>query len=60
VAVVIGATARQLTPLYGSVVPAQVVRNPLGVEEEQAVTIFVCRRPVRTLQEIWPGFAGRN
>jgi len=29
------------------------VENPLGVEEERSVPIFVCREPRRPLREVW-------
>jgi hypothetical protein len=34
--------------------------NPWGVAEEQSVQVYVCRGARTTIQEVWPGLAGRN
>lgn len=53
VVVVVGGSAEFLGQLFGSVTLARTVANPLGVEEERAVPIYVCREPRRPLREVW-------
>jgi hypothetical protein len=61
VAVVIGDEASALEGRYfRSAVEVTRVRRPWGVPEEQDVPIVVARDPIRSLQEIWPEFRGRN
>jgi 4-amino-4-deoxy-L-arabinose transferase-like glycosyltransferase len=60
VLVVLGATREDLAPLADSVVAAAHVANPWGVSEERDDTIWVVRRPHRTLQQLWPEMAGRQ
>jgi 4-amino-4-deoxy-L-arabinose transferase-like glycosyltransferase len=60
VAVVIGATQDDLTPMFRSVEPALRVMSEWSVAEERDLTIYVARGPRHTLQEIWPSLAGRN
>ena len=60
VAVVIGASREDLAPLFDSLQAATRVANPWAVDEERDLTVFVARRPHRTLQELWPTLAGRN
>lgn len=45
VTIVIGGTAEQWREYWGEVTEAARARNPWGVDEEQDVAIFVCRRP---------------
>ena len=40
--------------------PPRPGQHPWAVEEERDLTIFVARRPRRTLQQVWPTLAGRN
>ncbi len=57
---IIGAGRDDLTPLFDSVDAAGQVTSSWSVAEERELTIYVCRRPHRTLQEVWPSLAGRN
>lgn len=59
-AIVIGTSREALTPLFESVEVAGRVTHPWAVAEERDLTIYVGRRPRRSLQEIWPTLAGRN
>jgi hypothetical protein len=60
VAVVIGPRREDLAPFFDSLEVAGRVEHAWAVAEERDLTIFVARRPRRTLQEIWPTLAGRN
>jgi hypothetical protein len=61
VAVVVGDEASELEGRYfRSAVEVTRVRRPWGVPEEQDVPIVIARDPIRSLQEIWPEFRGRN
>lgn len=59
VAITIGENRERLLQLFDSVETAGHLTNPLTVTEEQDLTIYVARRPRRTLQQIWPEVAGR-
>src|ERR1700730_645933 len=54
VAVAIGFTEQQLRQFYDEVIPAAAVSPAHAMPEEAHLTIFVCRRPKKTLQESWP------
>jgi hypothetical protein len=60
VVVAIGPGREELAPFFESVEPAARTGDPWAVAEERDLTIYVARRPRRTLQEIWPTLAGRN
>lgn len=60
VAIAVGYMAHELQPFFRRVTPVAEVRNPLGVPEEQTVTIFVCEQPYRAIQQIWAAEAGHN
>jgi len=53
VAVAIGFTERQLRQFYNEVRPAAIVSPQYAMPEESRLTIFVCRRPKKSLQESW-------
>ena len=53
VAVVVGGSVEALGQFFGSVTLVRTVENPLGVEGERSVPIFVCREPRRPLREVW-------
>jgi Dolichyl-phosphate-mannose-protein mannosyltransferase len=53
VAVAIGFSERQLRQFYDEVTPAASVSPQYAMPEESQLTIFVCRRPRKTLQESW-------
>jgi hypothetical protein len=53
VAVAIGYTELQLRRFYDAITPAATVSPPFAMPEESGLTIFVCRRPKKTLQESW-------
>ncbi len=53
VAVAIGYTERQLRQFYDEVTPAAIVSPQYAMPEESRLTIFVCRRPKKSLQESW-------
>ncbi len=60
VAVILGADTTELKQYFRVVRPVFIVRNPWGVPEEREVVVAVAEEPYRTLQQLWPGFAGRN
>jgi hypothetical protein len=60
VVITIGVDRGDLEPLFDSVEEAGQVQSPWSVAEERALTIFVARRPRRTLQQVWPSLAGVN
>jgi len=53
VAVAIGFTEGQLRQFYDEVTPEASVSPQYAMPEESRLTIFVCRRPKKTLQESW-------
>ncbi len=60
VAVTIGATREDLSAFYDSLQTATRITNAWAVEEERDLTVYVVRKPRRTLQEVWPELAGEN
>lgn len=60
VAVTLGEEEEGLHRLFDSVEAGPHLTNPLTVREEQDLTVYVCRGIKRTLQDIWPGEAGRQ
>jgi len=52
VTIVVGGDRRGLDVIFEDVTEATVVRNPWGVDEEQEVSIWVCRRPRVDLKEL--------
>ncbi|MEE8117793.1 MAG: hypothetical protein V3T28_11855 [Gemmatimonadales bacterium] len=44
----------------GSHVPAGFVTHPFAVAAQRDLTVYVCREPRRSLQEMWPDFRGSN
>lgn len=56
----IGGARDDLTPFCRSVALADRVNERWVVPEEQHLAIWICRQPYRTLQQIWPMFAGQN
>jgi hypothetical protein len=44
----------------GSLTAAGYVTHPYAVEEERDLTIYVCREPRQTLQELWPQLEGEH
>lgn len=59
VVVKIGGVREDLTPYCGAVELAARVDEPWVVPEERNLPIWICRQPYRTLQDLWPSFAGR-
>jgi hypothetical protein len=55
-----GFTLDDLDGRFESVTPARRVTNPYAVAEQRDLTIFVCRNPYQTLQEMWPSFEGEQ
>jgi len=60
VAVTLGEGEAGLHRLFDSVEAGPHLVNPITVREERDLAVYVCRGPKRTLQEIWPGEAGRQ
>lgn len=60
VLVSIGVDEESLRRAYHRVTPAWRLTNPWTVQEEQDLTVYVSEEPARSLQDIWPGLAGRN
>ncbi len=60
VAVTLGEAEAGLHRFYDSVEAGPHLTNPLTVREERDLTVYICRQPKTTLQEIWPGEAGRH
>jgi hypothetical protein len=59
VVIVLGDDRKDLERFFGDVEPAARFTHPWMVRWERDVTIWVCRRPKGTLQELWPR-AGPN
>jgi hypothetical protein len=53
VAIAIGFTERQLRQFYDEITPEASVSPQYAMPEESRLTIFVCRRPKKSLQESW-------
>ncbi len=61
VTIVVGEEADSLEGQYfEDAVEFTRVRRPWGVPEERDVPVVIARRPLRTLQEVWPAFRGVN
>lgn len=60
VLVTLGLEPDDLDGFYGQVDIVARVANPWGVPEQQDNPIAVARQPTTTLQQAWPGLAGRN
>jgi 4-amino-4-deoxy-L-arabinose transferase-like glycosyltransferase len=60
VAVAIGFTERQLRQFYDEVTPGVSVSPQYAMPEETGLTIFVCRRPKKSLQESWANWKYLN
>ncbi|MBX6364426.1 MAG: glycosyltransferase family 39 protein [Gemmatimonadetes bacterium] len=58
VAIVMGSTREELLRYFREVEPAGRVTSTWAVERD--VPLWIGRDPYRTLQQIWPEFAGRN
>jgi 4-amino-4-deoxy-L-arabinose transferase-like glycosyltransferase len=57
----VGEEAEALRPFCGEVeLGARITDDRWLVPEEQNLAIWICRRPHRTLQEVWPMFRGQN
>ncbi|HEX3132669.1 MAG TPA: glycosyltransferase family 39 protein, partial [Planctomycetota bacterium] len=52
----VGLDPEQLKQAYGSCQQRRVVGSPWAVEEEQHVSIVLCRDPRTTMQAVWPSF----
>ncbi|HET8655185.1 MAG TPA: glycosyltransferase family 39 protein [Longimicrobiaceae bacterium] len=60
VIVKVGGSRDDLAPYCRSIALAGRVNARWVVPEERDLSIWICRHPYRTLQAIWPSFAGRN
>lgn len=60
VVVTIGIPREGLLEHYAEVTQAAVAGHPYAVAEERDVPVLVAKQPRRSLQEIWPGLAGRH
>jgi 4-amino-4-deoxy-L-arabinose transferase-like glycosyltransferase len=60
VVIAIGGEAEDLQGFCGELALATRIDERWVVPEERNLAIWICRRPPRTLQEIWPEFRGRN
>lgn len=60
VAVAIGFSELQLRRFYDEVTPADSVSPQYAMPEESHLTIFVCRRPRKSLQESWSAWKYLN
>jgi len=56
----IGVEPEELTPYFAQVRWVSRFDHPWMVSEERNQAIVVSTGPYRTLQELWPSFAGRN
>ena len=54
--IIFGERAEQYTQYFRDVHLADTIRNPDAMPAEQAVQVFVCRKPVAPLSELWPHF----
>ncbi|HET7566123.1 MAG TPA: glycosyltransferase family 39 protein [Gemmatimonadaceae bacterium] len=60
VVIKVGGSRDDLTPFFRSVALAARVNEPWVVPEERDLPIWLGRQPYRTLQAVWPRFAGQN
>jgi hypothetical protein len=60
VAVTVGVPPEDLKGFFAEVTPVRRVTHPWSVSEERDIPINVARRPLHTIQEVWPSLAGRN
>jgi hypothetical protein len=55
--VAIGFSEEKLRQYFGEVAPAAQVSPLHAIPEEQGVAIFVCRKPKKSLKEMWPSLS---
>lgn len=60
VTIVLGGSREPLLQFFDDVRPASQIARPYGPEGEYEVTVWLCRKPKHTIQEIWPALAGQN
>jgi 4-amino-4-deoxy-L-arabinose transferase-like glycosyltransferase len=60
VMVLIGTDSADAARDFRSVRVSGRMRNPWGVPEEQHAPILIAEGPLKTLQQVWPSWAGRN
>jgi hypothetical protein len=60
VAVTVGIPPEELAKFFAEVTQVRRFTHPWSVSEERDIPINVARRPLRTLQEVWPSLAGNN
>lgn len=60
VAVTVGIPREDLAKFFADVTEVRRSTHPWSVSEERDVPINVARRPLHTIQEVWPSLAGRN
>lgn len=54
--ILFGERAEENKKFFGEVTRSATISNPLGMPSEQKVPVYICRRPVAPLSELWPRF----
>jgi hypothetical protein len=54
--IIFGERAKEFTQYFGESQLVDTVSNPYGMPSEQAVQVYVCRKPKAPLPVLWPNF----
>lgn len=54
--ILFGERSGELIQYFGEVHLAATVSNPLGMPSERNVSVYICRKPVAPLRDLWPHF----
>jgi hypothetical protein len=60
VAVTVGIPPEDLQGFFAEITTVRRFTHPWSVSEERDIPINVARRPLHSIQEVWPSLAGRN
>jgi len=54
--IIVGERSNELIQYFGDVHLAATTSNPYGMPTERAVPIYICRKPIAPLAQLWPHF----
>ncbi|MGC1660885.1 MAG: glycosyltransferase family 39 protein [Candidatus Acidiferrales bacterium] len=54
--IIVGERSAEFTQYFGEVHPLPEIHSPLAMPSEQHVSVYLCRKPVATLTQLWPHF----
>jgi hypothetical protein len=54
--IIFGERSDEFVKLFGDVERAATITIPHAMPNEQSVPVYVCRKPIAPLSELWPRF----